>query len=103
MLPSVRAMRRLSGKCVNMLIGNVDDPIDELHPEIDLRMGREELQCHRLQVESAECNGSRNRELPAGRPVFVAYRFLSVAQILECALTSCKELLARLGHHHPPG
>jgi hypothetical protein len=86
-----------------MLIRDVNDAIDELHSEIDLRMGREELQCHRLQVESSECNGSRNRQIAAGRQVFAAYRFLSVPQILECPLTSCKEPLARLGHHDLTG
>ena len=75
------------------------DPIDQQQLERDVRVGSQEFEHHRLQVQSPETHGRGQRQRALGRAVFAGGGLLRFLQLLQDPFTADEEALADLGQH----
>lgn len=87
---------------VHAVFGQVDDLVDEVQVDLDVRVAAQEAGQRADDVAAAEHRGRRHRQQPAGVAVPGQQRFLGAGQFTEDVAGARQELLAGVGQHQSP-
>jgi hypothetical protein len=108
MLPIRTAIRLESGSspmrsAIDVLVEEIDDPVDQHHLHVDVRVGLEEFGYHRDDMQAPEYDGRGDDQLAARRAVFAGGRALDLGDIVEDPPAGLEILPPGVGERHPPG
>ena len=87
---------------IDMLLQQVDHAVGQNHPDVDVRVGLEELHHDRKDVQTAEDDGRGDDQIAFRRAVFARCRALSFAHVLKDALARRDIGSPRIGQCQSP-